>query len=487
MIEAVLTSHTDFEKWREIARGLCATWVEPEEVTWIGPDTPRALFAGSTLARREPRRDSHEDRAVTASTAFVEMARRVMCHRDPERFARLYVVLCRLQDDRNLLGRTVEDDVIWLRDRDKAIRRDEHKMHAFVRFRKVGEGTCPDGGDREAYAAWFEPEHRIVELAAPFFVRRFTGMDWAILTPDRSAKWEAGKLTFGPGGSRDQVPAQDAVEDQWRTYFASIFNPARLKVAAMKREMPMKYWRNLPEAPLIPSMIAGSQARADTMRDNSVTPPNTLAGLLKDRNSALPDFGSPTLSTLKAHADACRRCPLYKDATQSVVGEGPASARLMLVGEQPGDQEDIAGWPFVGPAGKLLDGALEEAGVDRAKTYVTNAVKHFKFEPRGKRRIHSRPNAGEIDACRWWLDLERSMIMPDVILGLGASAARSLLGRTASLASLRGQDHPSDDGAVIRITVHPSYLLRLPDEEARAREYARFVEDLRSAAARLAG
>ncbi len=160
-------------------------------------------------------------------------------------------------------------------------------------------------------------------------------------------------------------------------------------------------------------------------------------------------------------------------------GEGPSDARIMLVGEQPGDQEDLAGRPFVGPAGQMLDRALEEAGLDRTKVYVTNAVKHFKFEPRGKRRIHAKPDAGEIAACRFWLDLERREVKPAITVLLGASAARSVLGRAVTISRERGRPIPMEGNAQAFVTVHPSYLLRLPDAESKAREYAAFVADLR--------
>jgi len=183
----------------------------------------------------------------------------------------------------------------------------------------------------------------------------------------------------------------------------------------------------------------------------------------------------------------CTRCPLYTPATQPVFGEGPVDAALMFVGEQPGDQEDLAGRPFVGPAGQVFDRALAEAGIDRARTYVTNAVKHFKFEPRGKRRIHSKPGTGEIEACRWWIEQEQMLVKPRMTVALGATAARSLFGRVMTIGRERGRmlELP-DDGGAAWITVHPSYLLRLPDESKQAEEYARFVEDLRGAAAHVA-
>ncbi len=187
-----------------------------------------------------------------------------------------------------------------------------------------------------------------------------------------------------------------------------------------------------------------------------------------------------SLSTLRRAAAECTRCDLYRHATQTVFGEGPAEARIVLVGEQPGDQEDLAGKPFVGPAGQLLDRALEEAGIERAKTYVTNAVKHFKFEPRGKRRIHAKPNAGEISACRWWLERELVSLKPRVVIALGATAAQALSGRAVAVTKLRGRETELM-GVRGLITVHPSYLLRIPDADAKAAEYERFVADLRLA------
>lgn len=188
-----------------------------------------------------------------------------------------------------------------------------------------------------------------------------------------------------------------------------------------------------------------------------------------------------SLSEARAAADSCRACPLWKPATQTVFGEGPARAPLMMVGEQPGDREDLEGRPFVGPAGRILDQALESAGITRKKVFVTNAVKHFKFEPRGKRRLHKSPNAGEIQACRWWLDWERKLVRPKLIVALGAKAARSLLARDVRVGQARGRRLSLDDGSALMVTVHPSYLLRLRDEAQKARDLERFVGDLAAA------
>jgi uracil-DNA glycosylase len=189
-----------------------------------------------------------------------------------------------------------------------------------------------------------------------------------------------------------------------------------------------------------------------------------------------------SLQTLREEAAGCRACHLWKDATQTVSGEGPPHARVMLVGEQPGDQEDLAGKPFVGPAGQMLDRALQEAGIDRHKVYVTGAVKHFKFVRRGKIRLHQKPATSEIRACRPWYERELASIKPALVVAMGATAAQCVFGKITPINKNRGRLIDLDDGIKALVTVHPSYLLRLPDAEARAREYARFVDDLKIAA-----
>jgi DNA polymerase len=193
----------------------------------------------------------------------------------------------------------------------------------------------------------------------------------------------------------------------------------------------------------------------------------------------------PTLSELREAAESCTGCPLYRNATQTVFGAGPAKARLMLVGEQPGDVEDLEGLPFVGPAGRLLDRALAEAGIDRARVYVTNAVKHFKWVQRGKRRLHSKPGAREIQACYPWLEAEIATLKPQIIVCLGATAAQALLGRTFRVSQRRGEFIASPLAPHVMATIHPSSLLRAPDPETRAREFTRFIAELRKVAERL--
>ncbi len=468
MREVVLETPGDFGEWRRAARSLLADGIAPEDISWRGGGEGASLF-GEAAAVPPP------SGALSLPRELVAIAERVICYRDAAVPARLYRVLWRALQDRRLLERRTDVDVDWLMKADKAIRRDVHKMHAFVRFRRLGED-----GERERFAAWFEPAHRILRLTAPFFQRRFTGMDWAIVTPDARAIWEDEALRYGPGGTRDEVPESDVVEDQWRTYYGAIFNPARVNIAAMRAEMPKKYWHNLPEAQDIARLLAGAEARVERMRAVAVSAANARTEKWRKRVTD-DDASTEALDTLDAIAralDRCTRCPLYCDATQAVAGEGPATARIMLVGEQPGDQEDLQGRPFVGPAGQVLNEALDEAGMDRRRLFLTNAVKHFKFEPRGKRRLHQNPTAAEIDLCRWWLDKERALVRPDVIVTLGGSALRGVTGRSATIASMRGSVHDLEDGTKLIATVHPSFLLRLPDRERAAKERDMFVADL---------
>ena len=417
---------------------------------------------------------------------FLDIARRVVCHTDPERFALLYAALATLRDRPKLFDDAADPLVRRLYDLDKGVRRDVHKMRAFVRFREVGENE--DDGER--FVAWFEPDHHIVRLNAGFFARRFANMAWSVLTPDECVHWD-GELSFTPGASRADAPEGDPLEATWRTYYASIFNPARLKVKAMTSEMPRKYWKNLPEAALVPGLIAGAGERTRMMLAAGDAAGMTNAAVQASARrpaDANPGDSSPAdaLAVLRDDARHCQRCPLFGPATQTVFGEGPPTARLMFVGEQPGDSEDLGGRPFIGPAGQVFDRALAAAGIERGQTYVTNAVKHFKFEARGKRRIHAKPMTPEIDACRWWIDHERRIIKPVITVALGATAARSLTGKTVTISRERGRALTLADGSEAWITVHPSFLLRIQDRTAADAEFARFVADLVAVRERLA-
>ena len=301
-------------------------------------------------------------------------------------------------------------------------------------------------------------------------------MNWMIATPVGTALWKDGTLTYGPPVAKPASTDDSVLDELWLAYYRTTFNPARLRVNAMTKEMPKHYWRNLPETKLIAPLIADASARVTAMDKQEVDKPPLFSDQLAERERPTRRIAATPIAQLREEASACRRCPLYAPATRTVFGEGPDDARLVFVGEQPGDQEDIAGRPFVGPAGKVFDLALADAGIARETVYVTNAVKHFKYEPRGKRRIHSKPSGYEIQHCRWWIERELAVIAPQLVVALGSTAAQSLAGRTVSVLRERG---PTVFGAQAGfVTIHPSYLLRLPDERSKAREYEKFVADL---------
>jgi uracil-DNA glycosylase family protein len=258
----------------------------------------------------------------------------------------------------------------------------------------------------------------------------------------------------------------------WRTYYRNICNVARINPVVMQREMPQKYWKNLPEATEIGILIRDGLSNFEGRHETSQEKTNTMTKAVK---RALADLPSPGEGPQE-----CRRCDLWRHATQAVLGEGPKHARIMLVGEQPGDDEDLKGHPFVGPAGRVLDQALAAAGVERAKVYITNAVKHFKWEPRGKRRLHKKPDVREIVACNVWLEKEIADIKPTVIVALGASALRALVGASLSIDAARQQILTHATGAVIVATYHPSAILRSEADRAEALR-ATLIEDLKRA------
>ena len=471
----VLERPDDFATWRNIARQLLIEQVDPGDVQWSVAGDPDSgdLFGGggaATAAKSAPPTTS----PVHVSKTMLALLNAALLHRDRTRFALGYRLLWRLRSQPRLEQDAADRDIIALTNLAHQVRRDIHKMHAFVRFRSLG---AVDG--RERFAAWYEPDHHITRAAAPFFRDRFAGMDWLIVTDEASIVWDNGELFEGPGGSREDVPAFDDVEAEWLQYYSSIFNPARLKVAAMTREMPRRFWNNLPEAGLIPGLVRDAPGRVAAMIEAAP------AALPWPEPAAPVDGGPPmfmTLADLNAEMRKTDAAPSEGFSDHVVPGEGPVHAQIVLVGEQPGDEEDRLGRPFVGPAGQVLDDALTLAGLDRAQCYVTNAVKRFKFTQRGKRRLHASPSSGDIAHYRWWLNEEIRLVGPKLVLALGGTAVQALTGTKQPINRLRGEVREMTDGRSLLVTVHPSYLLRLPDEQGRKIERARFVRDLELAA-----
>lgn len=457
-----------FEQWRDRARDLLANGVAPADVAWQTSNDQPSLFAGVSAPATETRPQVCAQRAnpIAVPRRFIDLARHVGCHRDPSRWQILYRVLWRIVHEQPALLSIVTDEEIHkLLQMQKAVTRDMHKMKAFVRFRKIDD-------DPETFVAWHRPDHKIVSLVAPFFARRFKTMNWTILTPDKSATWDGSNLHYGPGVCADEAPQSDALEELWKTYYASTFNPARVKVAMMKREMPVRHWPTLPETQLIPELLRQAPSRVERMIGNAEGFETTAALFMPQEL---------TLARLAEAAARCTACALCNKATQVVFGEGTADAKIVLVGEQPGDREDREGRPFIGPAGWLLSQCMVAAGVTRDRVYLTNTVKHFKFTERGKRRLHQKPDLREIFACRPWLEAELSVVRPSVVVCLGATAAGALLGRDYRINESRGRLVKTEWCDQTLSTWHPAAILRMPDPTRRQQMTDQLTSDLRTA------
>jgi len=437
-----LADAIDLDGFRRACRALWAEQVEPGRIAWhTAEDAEGDLF--DIAASR--------DAAATAGAppvhvppTFMALCESVILHRDENRFGLLYRLLWRLQTEPGLRHDPLDADWVLAQHMAQAVRHDMYTMQASVHFRVIDEGE----GRMPLHVAWFEPEHHIVEATAPFFARRSSAMRWAIATPERSVHWDGERLLFSAGARREDAPPADAGEQLWLAYYRSI---VQRSVAMVQRD------------PI------------DPPRRTARPPPS--AG-----HDETPGGDAPqSLAALREALERCRECPIGEHATRAVPGEGLKHAPLMFVGEQPGDQEDLQGKPFVGPAGQLFSRALAELGIERRAVYVTNAVKHFKFELRGKRRIHKTPAQQEAAACLHWLESEIGLVDPTAIVALGATAARQLMGAAVAVTKSRGQWMTRADGRRVLITLHPSALLRMEPADKDA-AYAAWLADLRHAA-----
>lgn len=458
----------DFAAWRRAARALLHQGTPHTAVTWQAPMQHGLGFDAGALA------DAPGTFELRVPRALANLLETAACHVDARRWGLMYEVLARVHyGERGLLDDAADATMSTLRRMARAVERECHKMHAFVRFRSV---PLEAGGER--FVAWFEPEHDILARVAPFFVDRFAAMDWMIVTPRGAIHWDRNNLRHIGDVQSLALPQADGNESLWRAYYAAIFNPARLNGRMMRKELPVRYWRNLPEAKDIAALERGARRRVSGMLAAPASASRMRAG---DERVATVHAGEPAGSV-----HDCRRCPLWQHATHAVPGRGPDDASIMLVGEQPGDEEDLRGLPFVGPAGRLLDAALIEAGVSREQVYVTNAVKHFKWEPRGGRRLHKTPSEREVTACMAWLEREIAAVEPCVIVALGATALLALTGTRLPVGRarddrLRGQALQHASGARIVATWHPAAILRASAPQ-QAPLQAALVADLRQAA-----
>jgi DNA polymerase len=434
--QRVVPAPRTFAQWREAARELLAAGAAPDAVAW---GAPAEASSGAPAAPPAPHNAvvQHNQRqpAPHLPRSLMDLLQAAACCRVPDRWDLLYRAVWRWQRGDHAVQSAQDPVGARLLAMAAAVHREEHDMHANIRFR---ERPAEAGPPR--FVAWYEPAHDVLPQVAEHFVSRMGKVSWMIATPEASVLWDGATLhNCGP-----LVAASAELDDTgvapWLAYYRSVYPGDR------------------PPRRVIPLVAAGAQRGAD------------------DGDGAGTDQGQQP-----ATLDECRRCDLWQHATQPVGGAGSKRARIMLVGEQPGDQEDIAGAPFVGPAGKLLDRVCEQAGVERRTLYVTNAVKHFKWEPRGKRRMHKTPAQREVEACSYWLEKELAQVKPRVVVAMGTTALKSVLGTGhVTLKDTLGQALRHEGRWVVTI-YHPSYVLRVPDDAAKKAAFATMVEGLQLA------
>jgi DNA polymerase len=472
-----ITIEDEFDAWRSAALSALSQGLAPESIEWRTSQSHAAepsLFEPTEAEHHEAQ--SHAP-TVRVSKEVATLIKDAAHFSDAHRWSFLYRVLWRWAQGDRAVASAADEDGARLSRMAKAVRRAQHDMIAYVRFRKRDASL----GSPE-YVAWYEPDHDVLAWSAEHFAKRMGKSTWLITTPTGAAMFngETLRLERRHAFAADHVSdTPDSAEALWLTYYKSTFNPARLNEDALELHMPVRFWKGLPEGALIPRLV--SEARSGARRVAQARGVGALGGksIPVEASEAQPERDTPT------SLDACRRCDLWRTATQAVAGQGSERARIMLLGEQPGDQEDLKGEPFVGPAGRLLDDAMQRAGVARRDVYLTNAVKHFKWEPRGKRRLHKTPGQQEVDACAYWLDKELRTVDARVIVTLGATALNALVGKGASLQSHLGRAVPFGDRWIVA-TYHPSYALRQNDDTARERTVATIVAALEEAR-RLAG
>ena len=454
-----------FDEWRAAARELIARGVAPASVQWQSQAGDGDLFAAM------PEATDTSAPPLRLPRQLVELLESAACFNVADRWAFLYQVLWRWQQGQHDVISPADPDGARLYGMAKAVRREEHDMHAYVRFR---ERPQEQGAPR--FVAWFEPTHDVLPQVARHFARRMGNISWMIATPTATMMWDGETLHAGPALMRGPADIDDAGEALWLTYYRSIFNPARLNADLLRSHIPSRFWKNLPEGAIVPAMVSGA-ANGERRTGQTATVGQRSGATMIPIS---PERAQPARE-LPTTLDQCRRCELWQSATQAVAGVGPAHSAIMLVGEQPGDQEDLAGLPFVGPAGAVLERAMQEAGIARNSIYLTNAVKHFKWEPRGKRRLHKTPAQREIAACHDWLEQELASVQPQVIVALGSTALKSILqDGTAAMTPLLGTPIQHDGRWVVTV-YHPSYVLRAPDEAMQRQAYRVIVEGLRQA------
>ncbi|KIG03439.1 UdgX family uracil-DNA binding protein [Caballeronia concitans] len=475
-----------FAAWRTVARSLVTEGVAPEDVLWRESAASATVFG--TIAPPCGPVDPNAPKPVKIAREFLAMLETAACYRARDRWPFLYKVLWRWTQGDRAVASPEDADGHRLNRMIEAVQVEESKMRKTLRFRHRDASLGPP-----EFISWCEPVHDLLEHAAMHFATRMGSATWMIATPHGAAFWDGALLrvdrTSEPeekpmdfGESADSMSGEavsgDAIEALWLAYYESTFAPALENAVEMASHMPVRYWKSPPNERADPALIA----RADPYTRRDREPRNVPDDMEVPLNTDLEPLKGTSLKAPPS-LDACKRCSLWRNATQAVPGTGPDNARVMLVGEQPGDSEDREGTPFVGAAGKLLDDAIREAQLTRESLFLTNAVKHFKWDEQAqeaggdKERLLVTPSQREREACRYWLDEELTRIAPKVVVALGATALKALTGHRTALSEYLGKtiEHK---GRIVVPTYHPSYLLRLTDEKVREEVFGTIVEAL---------
>ncbi|CDY78246.1 Uracil-DNA glycosylase, putative family 6 [Caballeronia glathei] len=461
-----------FAAWRGAARDLLAQGVAPDGLLWRESPESATVFGTVDALPAGPGAPA----PVKIAREFLAMLETAACFRARDRWPFLYRALWRWTQGDRAVASPGDPDGRRLHEMIDAVRAEESDMQRFLRFRHRDPSLGPP-----EFISWFEPVHDLLEHAALGFATRMGNATWMIATPHGAAFWDGALLRVDRMSEPEPKPTElastgeavsgDAIEALWLAYYESTFDPARANAAEMASHMPVRYWKSRPGDPSDPALIARADPGARRDRRLRNVPPEMEVAI------DMEPHDGPSMKKAPASLAACKRCALWRNATQPVPGAGPANARIMLVGEQPGDQEDLAGRPFVGPAGRLLDEAIGEAQLQREALYLTNAMKHFKWELQGKERLQQQPAQREREACRYWLDEELARIAPRVVVALGATALKSLTGHRTALSEYLGKtiEHK---GRLIVPTYHPSYALRVIDPGIRDEVFGTIVEAL---------
>jgi probable DNA metabolism protein len=469
-----------YPAWRSAALWAIANGIAPDALEWLTTDETGAVHAPTLFDAADPQAATDFSVGGNGPLPVIHLSKELAAtlqdaalFRDPRRWAFLYRVLWRWVQGERAVSSPADHDGARLHRMAKGVRRDKHDMIAYVRFRRQSAAE-----NQPEYVAWYAPEHDILPWAAEHFAQRMGRAKWLITTPHGAALWDGATLHLRQQRAlqADHLPAGgDQAEALWLAYYRSTFNPARLNEAALEQHMPVRFWKALPEGALIPSMISEARNGARKLAQAGNVGARNGKPVTVDAAQAQPARSEPT------SLNECRRCPLWQDATQAVPGSGPHDAKIMIIGEQPGDHEDLAGRPFIGPAGQLLEQAIIGAGLTRSQLYLTNAVKHFSHTLRGKRRLHKTPAQQMVEACSYWLENELTSVQPEVIVTLGATALGALLhDKPVRLQDFI--DRPLSIGGIAVIaSYHPAYALRLEDDAERQRVVTAIGEALTQA------